>query len=86
MLIKIGKIHDKVFEKPEYFSVGEIALRQGVDPKTVRRHLKKGIFLTKETKEKKLTGYPLKNIISHCLMMVIQVGFRVIIKTYIPFI
>ena len=42
MLVKIGKIHDKVFEKPEYFSVGEIALRQGVDPKTVRRHIRKG--------------------------------------------
>jgi hypothetical protein len=42
MLIKIGEIHDKVFEKPEYFSVGEIALRQGVDPKTVRRHIRKG--------------------------------------------
>jgi len=42
MSVKIDKIHDKVFEKPEYFSVGEIALRQGVDPKTVRRHLRKG--------------------------------------------
>jgi excisionase family DNA binding protein len=42
MSVKIDKIHDKVFEKPEYFSVGEIALRQGVDPKTVRRHIKKG--------------------------------------------
>ena len=42
MSVKIDKIHDKVFEKPEYFSVGEIALRQGVDPKTVRRHITKG--------------------------------------------
>jgi len=42
MSVKIDKIHDKVFEKPEYFSVGEIALRQGVDPKTVRRHIRKG--------------------------------------------
>ena len=25
MSVKIDKIHDKVFEKPEYFSVGEIA-------------------------------------------------------------
>jgi len=42
MSVKIDKIHDKVFEKPEYFSVGKIALRQGVDPKTVRRHIRKG--------------------------------------------
>ena len=42
MSVKIDKIHYKVFEKPEYFSVGEIALRQGVDPKTVRRHIRKG--------------------------------------------
>jgi len=42
MSVKIDKIHDKVFEKPEYLSVGEIALRQRVDPKTVRRHIRKG--------------------------------------------
>ena len=42
MLIKIGKIHDKVFEKPDYFSVKEIALKQGVNPKTVQRHIRKG--------------------------------------------
>ena len=39
MSVKIDKIHDKVFEKPEYFSVGEIALRQGVCKKTVLRHI-----------------------------------------------
>ncbi|MGC6413755.1 MAG: hypothetical protein ACON5K_03540, partial [Bacteroidia bacterium] len=37
--VKIDKIHDKVFEKPEYFSVGEIALRQGVCKKTVLWHI-----------------------------------------------
>ena len=42
MSVKIDKIHDKVFEKPEYLSVGEIALRQGVNPKTVRRYIRKG--------------------------------------------
>ena len=40
MLKKIDKISDKVFEKPEYFSVGEIALKEGVSDRTVRRRLK----------------------------------------------
>lgn len=35
MSVKIDKIHDKVFEKPEYFSVGEIALKEGVSDRTV---------------------------------------------------
>ena len=39
---KIDKISDKVFEKPEYLSVGQIALKQGKSPKTVLRHIKKG--------------------------------------------
>ena len=37
---KIDKISDKVFEKPEYFTVGEIALKEGVSQETVRRRLK----------------------------------------------
>ena len=60
MLVKIGKIHDKVFEKPEYFSVGEIALRQGVDPKTVRRHLKKGNIPYERNKGEKAYRIPSK--------------------------
>ena len=40
--IKIDKISDKIFEKPEYLSVGEVALRQGISDKTVRRHISKG--------------------------------------------
>jgi hypothetical protein len=42
MSVKIDKIHDKVFEKPEYFSVGEIALKQGKCSKTVLRHIHSG--------------------------------------------
>ena len=41
---KIDKISDKVFEKPEYLSVGEIALKEGVSDRTVRRRLKEKII------------------------------------------
>ena len=44
MLKKIDKISDKVFEKPEYFSVGEIALKEGVSDRTVRRRLKEKLI------------------------------------------
>ena len=41
---KIDKISDKVFEKPEYLSVGEIALKEGVSGRTVRRRLKEKVI------------------------------------------
>lgn len=44
MLKKIDKISDKVFEKPEYFSVGEIAFKEGVSDRTVRRRLKEKVI------------------------------------------
>ena len=44
MLKKIDKISDKVFEKPEYFSVGEIAIKEGVSDRTVRRRLKEKVI------------------------------------------
>ena len=44
MLKKIDRISDKVFEKPEYFSVGEIALKEGVSDRTVRRRLKEKVI------------------------------------------
>lgn len=44
MVNKIDKISDKVFEKPEYLSVGEIALKEGVSHRTVRRRLKEKII------------------------------------------
>ena len=39
---KVDKICNKIFQNPDYFSVGEIALKQGISQKTVRRHIKKG--------------------------------------------
>ena len=44
MVTKIDKISDKVFEKPEYLSVGEIALKEGVSDRTVRRRLKEKVI------------------------------------------
>ena len=41
---KIDKISDKVFEKPEYLSVGEIALKEGISSRTVRRRLKEKVI------------------------------------------
>ena len=40
--VKLNKILDKLLEKPEYFSVGEIALKEGISPRTVRRKIKCG--------------------------------------------
>lgn len=44
MATKIDKIFDKVFEKPEYLSVGEIALKERVSDRTVRRRLKEKVI------------------------------------------
>ena len=44
MVTKIDKISDKVFEKSEYLSLGEIALKEGVSDKTVRRRLKEKVI------------------------------------------
>tara|TARA_B100001057_G_C22762516_1_gene916412 strand:- start:929 stop:1306 length:378 start_codon:yes stop_codon:yes gene_type:complete len=41
MQTKIDKILNKLNKRPEYFTVGEIALREGVSEKTVRRKIKK---------------------------------------------
>lgn len=40
--VKLNKILDRLFEKPEYYSVGEIALKEGVSVKTVRRKIRSG--------------------------------------------
>ena len=40
--VKLDKISDKIFQNPDYFSVGEIALKQGKSPKTVLRHIHRG--------------------------------------------
>ena len=56
--LKIDKITDKIFEKPEYFSVGEIALKQGVSTRTVRRHIAKGNIPFERTKGEKSYRIP----------------------------
>ena len=41
---KIDKICDRIFQNPDYFSVGEIALKEGVSGRTVRRRLKERVI------------------------------------------
>ena len=53
MVTKIDKISDKVFEKSEYLSLGEIALKEGVSDKTVRRRLKEKIIPFEKKKRRK---------------------------------
>ena len=38
----IESIHDNVLEKPEYLSVGEVALMEGVCEKTIRNRIREG--------------------------------------------
>ena len=38
----IESIHDQVLEKPEYLSVGQVALIEGVCEKTIRNRIKEG--------------------------------------------
>lgn len=58
MLKKIDKISDKVFEKPEYFSVGEIALKEGVSDRTVRRRLKEKVIQFEKNEGEKAYRIP----------------------------
>ena len=61
MLKKIDKISDKVFEKPEYFSVGEIALKEGVSDRTVRRRLKEKVIPFEKNEGEKAYRIPAEN-------------------------
>ena len=36
---KVNKVYDKVHERPEHYTVGQIALKEGVCEKTVRRKI-----------------------------------------------
>jgi excisionase family DNA binding protein len=58
MKTKIDKISDKVFEKPEYLSVGEIALKEGVSDRTVRRRLKEKVIPFEKNKGEKAYRIP----------------------------
>ena len=65
---KIDKISDKVFEKPEYLSVGEIALKQGVSGRTVRRRIKEKVIPFERNEGEKAYRIPAEeyhNSISH---------------------
>ena len=65
---KIDKISDKVFEKPEYLSVGEIALKQGVSGRTVRRRIKEKVIPFERNEGEKADRIPAEeyhNSISH---------------------
>tara|TARA_B100001063_G_scaffold233627_1_gene250099 strand:- start:173 stop:559 length:387 start_codon:yes stop_codon:yes gene_type:complete len=65
---KIDKISDKVFEKPEYLSVGEIALKQGVSGRTVRRRIKEKVIPFERNEGEKAYRIPVEeyhNSISH---------------------
>ena len=42
--IKLDKISCKLFKKSDYFTVGEVALKQGVSEKTVLRRIKTGVI------------------------------------------
>ena len=44
MDIKLDKISCKLFKKSDYFTVGEVALKQGVSEKTVLRRIKTGVI------------------------------------------
>jgi len=58
MSAKIDKICDRIFQNPDYFSVGEIALKQGKSPKTVLRHIKKGNIPYERNKGEKAYRIP----------------------------
>ena len=44
VLPKLESINDCVKQKPEYLSVGEVALIEGVSEKTIRNRIKEGII------------------------------------------
>jgi len=58
MVTKIDKISDKVFEKPEYLSVGEIGLKEGVSDRTVRRRLKEKLIRFEKNEGEKAYRIP----------------------------
>ena len=47
------KIYDKVYDKPRFLSVGEVALDQGVSEKTVLRRIKDGTIPSERKKGEK---------------------------------
>ena len=75
---KIDKICDRIFQNPDYFSVGEIALKQGVSQKTVRRHIKKGNIPYERNEGEKSYRIPSTEYYQSLSVMELQFGFRTI--------
>ena len=42
VLPKLESIHNQVLKKPEYLSIGQVALLEGVSEKTIRNRIKEG--------------------------------------------
>jgi len=58
---KIEKISDKIFNKPEFLTVGDIALKEGVSQRTVRRRLKDNVIPYHKDKGDKAYRIPSKD-------------------------
>ena len=54
----VQKIYDKVYDKPRFLSVGEVALDQGVSEKTVLRRIKDGTIPSERKKGEKSHRIP----------------------------
>ena len=54
----VQKIYDKVYDKPRFLSVGEVALDQGVSEKTVLRRINDGTIPSEKKKGEKSHRIP----------------------------
>ena len=54
----VQKTYDKVYDKPRFLSVGEVALDQGVSEKTVLRRIKDGTIPSERKKGEKSHRIP----------------------------
>ena len=59
---KVNKIYDKVHERPEHYTVGQIALKEGVSEKLFAERYKSKKYLLLKEKETNRTRYLLKLI------------------------
>ena len=60
---KVNKVYDKVHERPEHYTVGQIALKEGVSEKLFAERYKSKKYLLLKEKETNLTRYLLKLIL-----------------------
>ena len=58
MDIKLDKISCKLFKKSDYFTVGEIALKEGVSERTVLRRIKMGVIPYEKSEGEKAYRIP----------------------------